>query len=166
MTALGKWYSLLGTNAQWQETNTNSIKPMTPWSRCTQDEPRNASLSRPNSTWASKTQTEASAPHPAPTQWTSHLPPPGVACLIEAQEPRQLRLFLLIYFLFPPSLSRLLWDCFYVQKLGFDSPLNITLVPVPSFIMHSTCLCLLVEWSATVISSMIISILPLSEIAL
>ena len=92
--------------------------------------------------------------------------PQAWQCLIEAQEPCQLRRFPLIYFFFPPSLPRLFWDCFHIQKLGFDSPLNITLVPVPSFIMHSTRLCLLVEWSATVISCMIISILQLSEIAL
>ena len=79
MTALGKWYSLLGSNAQWQATDTNSIEPTTPWSWCAQDEPQNASLFCPNSTWASKTQNEASTPHPAPTQRTSHLPPPGMA---------------------------------------------------------------------------------------
>ena len=92
--------------------------------------------------------------------------PQAPQCLIEAQEHCPLRLFPLIYFLFPPSLPRLLWGCFYIQKLGFDSPLNITLVPVLLFIMHSTRLCLLVEWFATVLSCMIISILQLSEIAL
>lgn len=67
--------------------------------------------------------------------------PQAWRCLIEAQEHCPLRLFPLIYFLFPPSLPRLLWGCFYIQKLGFDST------------QHHPCSCSVVHYAFNTLMS-------------